>query len=86
MAPKLAEVVTLYDVNVVDVAGMLRKLADDLEGGKIEADAIVCVLSGPDLLKVRGFGHVDSLQAMAYLSLAQARMCNGTLAQIDGDD
>jgi hypothetical protein len=86
MPAKVAEVVTLYDVNVADVAGMLRKLADDLEGGEIEADAIVCVLSGPGLLDVRGYGHVDGLQAMAYLSLAQARLCNDTLAQIDGDD
>ena len=81
---KIAEVVEL-PVSCGDIAGMLRKLADQVESEEVAADAIVCVIAGPSLLQVRGFGRTDNLQAMAYLALAQARMCSGTLAQIDGD-
>ena len=82
---KIAEVVDHPSVNLADVPGMLRKLAGQIEDGEVAADAVVCVIAGPSLLQVRGFGRTDNLQAMAYLALAQARMCNGTLAQIDGD-
>jgi hypothetical protein len=81
---KLAEVIQL-PVMCGDIAGMLRKLADQVEAEEIELDAIVTVLSGPGLLDVRGFGQCDGLQAMAYLALAQQRLCSGTLAAMDGE-
>lgn len=81
---KLAEVITL-PVSLADTAGMLRKLADELESGDTEADAVVVVLSGPGLLDVRGYGQCDGLQAMAYLSLAHTKLCTGTLEQMGAD-
>ena len=81
---QLAEVVTL-PVSLADIAGMLRKLADEIESGEIEVDAGVTVLSGPGMLDVRGYGQCDGLQAMAYLSLAHTKLCNGTLEQMGAD-
>ena len=55
-APKLAEVVSLYETNSRDIPAMLRRMADDIEAGTYgDVSEAAFVLCG-DTLEVFGWG------------------------------
>ncbi len=67
-----------------DSEKQLRRLADDVAAEKFGIDPhIVCVISGPDGIEVRGLGTVDGLIAIATLHLGLAWLVNNTLAGME---
>jgi hypothetical protein len=81
---KLAEVVA-FPVTCGDIAGQLRRLADELDAGEHgDVVHVVSVISG-NSLQVRGWGKLDGMTAIATLNLGLAQMVNGTLAQMEDD-
>lgn len=70
--PKLAEVVSLYETNSRDIPAMLRKMADDIEGGTYgEVGEAAVVLCG-DTLEVFGWGAAQDGCSSATLLQAGA--------------
>ena len=63
-----------------DSEKQLRRLADEVAEGEFGGDPhIVCVISGPDGIQVRGLGTVDGMIAIATLNLGLAWLVNNTL-------
>lgn len=72
-APKLAEVVSLYETNSRDIPAMLRKLADAISAGEYgEVGEAAFVLCG-DTLEVFGWG-VDQDGASTAVMLQAGAM------------
>ena len=61
-----------------DAPAMLRKLADELEADPT-APAVICVITGPNGIALRGFGELDGMIAIASLHLARVQLANKTL-------
>lgn len=67
-----------------DSEKQLRRLADDVADQAFGGDPhIVCVISGPDGIEVRGLGTTDGLTAIATLNLGLAWLTNNTLEELD---
>ena len=70
-----------------DTEKHLRRLADEVANGDFGDDPqIVCVVSGPGDLHVRGLGTTDGISAIAHLNLGLAWLVNNTLKGIEEDE
>jgi hypothetical protein len=69
----LAEVKTLFDTNLLDIPGMLRKLAADIEHGAYGATECCVVTFLGDQLEVFGFGGDSAPPTMHLMLLSAAR-------------
>lgn len=64
-------VVPLPVNNLNNIPEMLRKLADGIEEGEYEADALVYAMQGADGFYTGILGHIDALGSLGLLQLAQ---------------
>jgi len=64
-------VVPLPVNNLNNIPEMLRKLADGIEEGEYEADALVYAMQGGGSFYTGVLGHIDALGSLGLLQLAQ---------------
>lgn len=69
-----AEVVTLYDANMRDIPAMLRRLADQIEGGEVDARQAACVVETKHEVVVYGWGDSTILGSIGLLTIGAQRL------------
>lgn len=84
--PKLAEVKTLYDGNLRDVAYVLRKIADGIDNGSYGQvkQATLVMLNGRGL-EVFGLGKVDA-RDVHYMLAAGSHIMIEPLLEYEGGE
>ncbi len=80
---RLAEVHTLYETNASDIAAMLRECADSIDAGAKPKSILAVATEGDGSLTIYGWGAIDSLEAIATLQLASAKMTRDALNQME---
>jgi hypothetical protein len=79
----MAEVVKLRSASVADIPAMLRRMADDLESGRQQAEAALFIIPVEgEFPKIFGWGeHMGDYANIAVLEMAKACLIQTLVAE-----
>lgn len=77
----LAGVHTIYEKNMRDMPAMLRRLADRIESGEVEARQITCAVECPSDVLIFGWGNSTALESIGLLTVAMNRLAGCVLVR-----
>jgi hypothetical protein len=76
--PNLAVVETIYESNSTDIVAMLRKLADDIESGKLgDVNELALVHGGDKGVHTYGFGVTNGASIYMLFALGMKYILDG---------
>jgi hypothetical protein len=79
----LAEVTPLYETNFRDIPTALRRLADDIASGELDARAVTCVFDVDGVLHIHGLGATEFPDSALMLYRAAQAMTTKAYPKVD---